>query len=119
MVLERHEPASASLLSDLRSDKGMDWMPTSMWLSYLKVDALPSTLDYDLAVDATGADRPSPLAAGIGLRPGVGSVTPVGSTTASRGRLVPVTIVGGVAVVALAGFGGGLVARRRRRATTT
>jgi hypothetical protein len=121
MVLERHEPASASLLSDLRSDKGMDWMPTSMWLSYLKVDALPATLDYDLAVDATGADRPSPLAAGIGLRPGVGSVSPVGGSAAgSTGRLLPVTVVGAAAAaLAVVGLGGGLVAARRRRAATT
>jgi len=66
LVLERSEPASASLLSDLRSDKGMEWLPASgMWLTYLRVDAKAGALKYDLAVDATGAGRPSPVAAGL------------------------------------------------------
>lgn len=65
LFVDRQEPATASLLSDLRSDKGMGWVPQSMWLSYLKVNALPGQLTYDLAVDASGADRPSPVAAGL------------------------------------------------------
>ena len=66
LVLEASEPASPSLLADLRSDKGMDWLPSSnMWLSYLRVDARAGDLDYDLAVDASGAGRPAPVAAGL------------------------------------------------------
>jgi hypothetical protein len=66
LVLERSEPASTSLLADLRSDKGMDWLPSSnMWLSYVRVDARAGDLDYDLAVDASGAGRPAPVAAGL------------------------------------------------------
>jgi hypothetical protein len=66
LVLERSEPASGSLLSDLRSDKGMQWLPASgMWLTYMRVDANAGALKYDLAVDATGAGRPSPVAAGL------------------------------------------------------
>jgi len=69
LVLERSEPASASLLSDLRSDKGMQWLPASgMWLTYMRVDANAGSLKYDLAVDATGAGRPSPVAAGLSPR---------------------------------------------------
>ena len=35
LVLERSEEASRLLLADLRSDKGMDWLPSSgMWLCY-------------------------------------------------------------------------------------
>ncbi len=66
LVLERSEPASSSLLAELRSDKGMDWLPSSdMWLTYLRVDARAGDLDYDLAIDASGADQPSPVAAGL------------------------------------------------------
>jgi hypothetical protein len=66
LVLERSEPASEGLLSDLRSDKGMGWLPADdMWLTYLRVDAEAGDLTYDLAVDASGAGRPSPAAAGL------------------------------------------------------
>ena len=67
LVLERSEPASPTLLTDLRSDKGMDWLPSSgVWLSYLRVDANAGDLDFDLAIDASGAGQPSPVAAGLG-----------------------------------------------------
>jgi hypothetical protein len=66
LVLERSEPASRTLLTDLRSDKGMKWMPGSgMWLSYLRVDSRAGDLGYDLAIDASGAGQPSPVAAGL------------------------------------------------------
>jgi hypothetical protein len=40
LVLEQSGPASEALLADLRSDKGMQWLPTDdMWLTYLRVDA--------------------------------------------------------------------------------
>jgi len=66
LVLERSEPASSSLLADLRSDKGMKWLPASgMWLTYVRVDANAGDMKYDLAVDASGADQPSPVAAGL------------------------------------------------------
>ncbi len=66
LVLERSEPASTGLIADLRSDAGMKWMPTDgMWLSYLRVDARAGDLTYDLAVDASGAGQPSPVAAGL------------------------------------------------------
>lgn len=66
LELLRSEPASASLLTDLRSDKGMAWLPSSeVWLTYLKVDSSAGALTYDLAIDATGAGHPSPVAAGL------------------------------------------------------
>jgi hypothetical protein len=66
LVLERSAPASEGLLADLRSDKGMQWLPADdMWLTYLRVDAEAGDLTYDLAVDASGAGRPSPAAAGL------------------------------------------------------
>jgi uncharacterized protein DUF2330 len=75
LVLQASEQASSSLLADMRSDKGMSWLPTSnMWLSYLRVDARAGDLDYDLAIDASGAGRPAPVAAG--LDPGTMAVSP-------------------------------------------
>jgi hypothetical protein len=78
LSVERFEPASDGLLADLRSDKGMDWVPADMWLSFLRVSAAPGDLTYDLAVDATGAGQPSRVAAGleaVGVGGGGGSGT--------------------------------------------
>jgi hypothetical protein len=66
LVLSRSQEGSASLISDLRSDQGMGWIPqTGMWLSYLQVNTPAVNLQYDLAVDASGAQAPSPVAAGL------------------------------------------------------
>lgn len=65
LELVRSERASKSLMTDLKVDKGMDWMPSSMWLTFIRVDAPASTLGYDLAIDATGANQPSLQAAGF------------------------------------------------------
>ncbi|MDQ3941467.1 MAG: DUF2330 domain-containing protein [Actinomycetota bacterium] len=65
-VLERSELASPDLLADLRSDKGMGWLPrANMWLSYLKIDVPAKDLRHDLAIDVTGVGSPSPVAAGL------------------------------------------------------
>jgi hypothetical protein len=55
LSLERSEAASEPLLTDLRSDTGMEWVPEDMWLTYLQVGAEAGDLDYDLAIapDAT------------------------------------------------------------------
>ena len=109
LALNRSEPATSRLLTDLRTDKGMEWMPKSMWLSYLKVEALPSQLTYDLAVDATGAGQPSRTAAGLD----VAQPAPPASVTTDDGStpFLPWALAG-TAVLALA-TGGVLVARRR------
>ncbi len=66
MTLEVSEAASGSLLRDLRSDRGMKWLPTSgMWLSYLRIKTDAGTLKHDLAIDASGVGEPSPVAAGL------------------------------------------------------
>jgi hypothetical protein len=68
VIQEVSEPASTSLLADLRSDRGMKWMPTDqMWLTKINVSAPAETLTHDLAVDASGFGQPS--AAAAGLRP--------------------------------------------------
>ncbi|HEX8862391.1 MAG TPA: DUF2330 domain-containing protein [Actinomycetes bacterium] len=64
--LDQSRAASQQLLTDLRLDRGMSWLPGSgMWLSYLTVDTTAATLQHDLAIDASGHGRPSPLAAGL------------------------------------------------------
>jgi hypothetical protein len=63
--LERSEEASSSLLSDLRSDKGMEWTPNQMWLTYLRVQAAAGDLGYDLAASTRPNHSPSLTDAGI------------------------------------------------------
>ena len=62
----RSERASGALLTDLRSDVGMEWLPGRMWLSYLKLDAAAGNLVYDLAVSVDDSAPPSLEDAGIG-----------------------------------------------------
>jgi hypothetical protein len=65
LIQEVSEPASSSLLADLRSDRGMKWLPESdMWLTYIRVNETAGNLTHDLAIDASGYGRPSPVAAG-------------------------------------------------------
>ncbi|HEV8572947.1 MAG TPA: DUF2330 domain-containing protein [Actinomycetota bacterium] len=65
LVLTQSAPASDGLMADLRSDKGMGWMPKEMYLTYLKLDTLADDLTYDLAIDVTGQGAPSPVDAGL------------------------------------------------------
>ena len=65
MILEVSERASSPLLAELRSDKGMKWIPDDMWLSYLRIDTPAAKLGHDLAIDVTGFGQPSPVAAGL------------------------------------------------------
>src|SRR5262249_13725719 len=58
------EPASASLLDDLRSDKRMGWVPEEAWLTFIDVSVKSEDLVHDLAIDASGFGRPDPVAAG-------------------------------------------------------
>jgi hypothetical protein len=64
MTLDRSQAASSSLLSDLRSDKGMGWVSQNMWLTYLRINTTSSHLQNDLAIDTTGRGRPSAVLAG-------------------------------------------------------
>jgi hypothetical protein len=63
--LEHNAAATDLLLSDLRSDKGMSWVPESGWLTKLAVDARADQLSFDLAIDASGLNAPSPVQAGL------------------------------------------------------
>lgn len=65
LALERSEPASSSLLADLRSDVGMEWVPEQMWLTYLQVNAEAGDLDYDLAVAPDSSGLPTLADTGV------------------------------------------------------
>jgi hypothetical protein len=105
LELLRSEPASASLLTDLRSDKGMAWLPTSdVWLTYLKVDSSAGALTYDLAIDATGAGHPSRVAAGLApVRP---SPLDAAAPAIATALLAALVLLSGLAI-------GGYLERRR------
>jgi Uncharacterized protein conserved in bacteria (DUF2330) len=65
LTLDRSEAASPSLLTDLRSDKGMGWVPSSMWFTHLPLQAAAGDLDYDLAIAVAPHSLPRLTDAGI------------------------------------------------------
>ncbi|HKB27637.1 MAG TPA: DUF2330 domain-containing protein, partial [Candidatus Limnocylindrales bacterium] len=65
--LDHSAPASESLLTDLRSDRGMAWVPGSAWLSKVRIDSTAPSLRFDLAIDASGVRQPSRVMAGLDL----------------------------------------------------
>jgi len=65
LTLTHSAAARQPLLDDLRSDERMEWVPTSGWLTQLRIDSSAADLAYDLAVDASGQGSPSRLAAGL------------------------------------------------------
>jgi hypothetical protein len=67
LTLARSDAASSNLLADLRSDKGMQWVPEDMWLTYLRVNAPAGDLDYDLAVSTHDGVLPSARMVGVAL----------------------------------------------------
>ena len=67
MRLDYNELASLSLLDDLRSDRGMSWVPTKAWLMKVAIDSAAEGLSYDLAIDASGAGAPSRVDAGLDM----------------------------------------------------
>jgi Uncharacterized protein conserved in bacteria (DUF2330) len=97
--LDASEAASPSLLGDLRSDRGMEWIPARGWLTKVAVDGTAGQLGYDLAVDASGAGRPSAVAAGLALS----EPTPSNAVDLNR-LLLAIAFVGiGLASVAMIG----------------
>jgi hypothetical protein len=74
MSVEHAAPASDLLLSDLRSDRGMEWVPDKAWLTKVAIDAEAPQIGYDLAVDVSGANAPSRVAAGLDM-PGASDPT--------------------------------------------
>jgi hypothetical protein len=107
--LARSEQASNDLLADLRSDKGMKWVPNDMWLSYLRVNTPAKNLDYDLAVSTDGT-RPSARMVGIGVPGG-----PHAPEDAGMPMWQATAIIGGV----LAALTLGVAWQRRRPAASS
>ncbi len=97
MALDHSSRASKELLADLRSDRGMEWVPSSAWLTKVAIDAKAPVLKYDLAIDASGGGVPSRIDAGLDLP---GAVDPA-IDAAIRTALATMFIVGGVGGILL------------------
>jgi hypothetical protein len=95
--LDHDAAATPSLLSDLRSDRGMEWIPPSGWLTKVAVDGTAAQLSYDLAIDASGAGQPSAVAAGLALP---GAALPTAAVDVTR-----LLVALGLAVMGLLGIG--------------
>ena len=94
MQLEHSATASASLLDDLRSDKGMGWVPEMAWLTKIGINASAGQLTYDLAVSANGT-VPSRVSAG--LEAPANPTTPASNSSSSQ----PIALMG----IAILGLG--------------
>ena len=106
LTLSRSEQANELLLDDLRSDVGMEWVPESMWLTYLQLDAPAGELDYDLAVSATKGEPAAFADTGV-AEP---ETVPVGTP----GDAIPRwPLFAGVVSGPVAAAGGLLLVRRR------
>ena len=107
MRLDHSAAATTSLLDDLRSDRGMEWIPSDAWLTKVAIDADAASLSYDLAIDASGAGAPSPVDAGFTL------VTPAEVVQLAREQgidlqrallAVVLSLIGIAGVIVAAGF---------------
>ncbi|HEV2005215.1 MAG TPA: DUF2330 domain-containing protein, partial [Candidatus Limnocylindrales bacterium] len=84
--LDHSATASTGLLADLRSDRGMEWVPDSGFLTKVAIDASAGQLSYDLAVDASGSGAPSRVQAGL-------DPLPLTTEAATGGRLLLVALL--------------------------
>ena len=103
--LDHSANASTSLLADLRSDRGMEWVPDSSFLTKVAIDATAGQLSYDLAVDASGSGAPSRVQAGL-------DPLPLTTEAATGGRLLL------VALLTLTAFGSVWLVGRSSSAST-
>ncbi|HET7521009.1 MAG TPA: DUF2330 domain-containing protein [Candidatus Limnocylindria bacterium] len=105
LSLDHAAPATGQLLADLRSDKGMKWVPDSAWLTKVTIDTAAPDLRFDLAIDASGLGQPSLQDAGFapfGPAPAPVSQTLVWVLLVAFTLMLP---LGGVALVAYAARG--------------
>ncbi len=98
LTLDHSAPATASLLDDLRSDRGMEWVPANAWLTKVRIDASARQLAFDLAVDTTSARQPSRVMAGLDM-PGAPST--FASEAAGRLLLGLAFSIGGIGGILL------------------
>jgi Uncharacterized protein conserved in bacteria (DUF2330) len=92
LILDHSAAATDSLLADLRSDAGMEWVPAEAWLTKVVVDLTADRLDFDLAIDASGAGAPSPIDAGF---------APFGPDPVPRAPVALYLLLAGTLVVAV------------------
>ena len=98
LLLETSRPATTDLLRDLRSDRGMKWLPEEdMWLSYLRVNSTAGRLTHDLAIDTSGFGTPSPVAAGLRL-PDIDELIPQTGTQPWAWVVATLVALGGLAL---------------------
>ena len=107
--VERSEPASNSLLADLRADKGMEWMPSGQWLTFLTIDTPAGNLNHDLAASVNPARQPYAVDAGISTADVLNTLSIDGTNNA----LALVLVTSGAAAL-LALIAGSQVTSRRR-----
>lgn len=112
LELRHTAPASESLFDDLRSDRGMEWLPERAWLMKLSVSARASDLRHDLSVDTTGVGRPSRVAAGL-ERPATGAGAEAVVATADPSGDAGAWLAGALLVLTMAGGAGAWVRRGR------
>ena len=107
LKLTHSAAASQQLLADLRSDKGMEWVPQAAWLTKLAINAAAGDLRFDLAIDASGAGQPSLRDAGFvpfGPLPAPASPSPLWLMLVAVSLLVS---IGGAWLVVVAARNGG------------
>ena len=96
LIREVSGPASDQLISDLRSDRGMGWVPDEFWLTYLRLNVPAGDLTYDLAIDGSGAGHPDPASTGLAS----GALEPSGLPTLTLFAILAVLLA---AIAAAAG----------------
>jgi len=101
MELQHSATASASLLDDLRSDKGMGWIPEMGWLTKIGINASAGQLTYDLAISANGT-VPSRVAAG--LEAPANPTTPATNSSSQQIALLGIAVLGLGALLLLGKF---------------
>jgi hypothetical protein len=109
LSLEHAAPASSQLLADLRSDKGMGWVPERAWLTKIGIDAKAPELRFDLAIDASGLGSPSLRDAGFapfGPLPAPPPSSVIWVLLVALAVMLPLGAIGLITVAARAGGGG-------------
>ena len=109
LTLARSEAANDLLLSDLRSDVGMEWVPDEMWFTYLQVGTEAGVLDYDLAISADPATPPTITDTGVEVAEALPVLSEAGALP-----LWPIAAGGLVALIVAAAYLG----QDRRNAAT-
>jgi hypothetical protein len=99
LTLGHSAAATESLLTDLGSDRGMEWVPANGWLSKVRIDAAAPQLAFDLAIDASGAGQPSRVMAGLDLPGAVAA--PDRSADVLRVAVALAFMVGGIGGILL------------------